>query len=124
MDKRIYFWTATVLSVVVIAVIFYRSEDRQESFLAPELKNLKADLVLYGIRYRRDTRDEQAQWIVVSDLARFFEKKREVEFENVNVTFRPDSDRPMLVRARKGLYSFSTGVVSVDGNVTVTGFED
>jgi len=124
LNKRIYFWIAVVLFTLAVGVIFFKSEDQEQSFFSPELKKLKAALVLYGVRYRRDARDKAAQWLVEASLARFYEKEKEVDFDKVNITFQPQSNHPVMVSAKRGQYRISTGVVVVSGNVKVTGVRD
>jgi len=109
---------------VAAGIIFFRSDQQENTFFSPELKNIKADLVLYGVRYRRDVRGKAAQWLVKAKLARFYEKKKEVEFEDVNIIFQPDGKNPVTVKAKKGKYMAASGTVAVSGDVKVTGMKD
>jgi len=120
-NKKAYFWIAVALFTIVVGIIFFKGDEQDRSFFSPELKKLKADLVLYGVKYRRDARGKASQWLVNARLARFYEKKKEVDFEQVRITFRPDSENPVRVAARNGQYRIATGTVAVSGNVTVTG---
>ncbi len=113
-----------LLFTLVVGVIFFKAEDQEQSFFSPELKRLKAALVLYGVKYRRDSRDKAAQWLVEARLARFYEKKKEVDFEGVNITFQPKSKTPVTVTAKTGEYRVASGVVVVSGDVKVAGVKD
>ncbi len=124
MNKKLYFWVSVILFTIVVGVIFFRAGDQEQSFFSPELKKIKADLVLYGVRYRRDARGKASEWLVRARLARFYEKKREVDFDTVRITFRPGSKSPVKVSAMRGQYRISGGILSVSGKVRVTGVKD
>ncbi len=124
MNKKITFWISVILFTVVVGIIFFKGDEQERTFFSPELKNIKADLVLYGVRYRRDARDRASQWLVRARLARFYEKKKEVEFEDVHITFQPGKKNPISVKADIGKYQIKNGVVSVSGKVKVTGVRD
>ena len=124
MNKKITFWISVILFTIVVGVIFFKGDEQEQTFFSPELKNIKADLVLYGVKYRRDVRGKASQWLVRARLARFYEKKKEVEFEDVNITFQPHKRNPINVKANRGKYQIKNGMVSVSGNVKVTGVKD
>jgi len=101
--------------------MFFKGQDQEHTFFSPELKKIKADLVLNGIKYRRDARGKASQWVVTASSARFYEKKKEVDFDRVKITFQPGSKSPVIVTANKGQYRIYRGTISVSGNVEVKG---
>ncbi len=124
MNKRVTFWISIILFTVVAGIIFFKGDEQEQAFFSPELKKIKADLVLYGVVYKRDVRGKNSQWLVKARLARFYEKRKEVEFENVNIIFRPYGKNPIRVKANRGKYQIKNGTVSVSGKVRVTGVKD
>ncbi len=121
MNKRLYFWISVVLFTIVVGIMFFKGQDQEQPFFSPELKKIKADLVLYGVRYRRDARGKASQWLVTASRARFYEKKKEVDFDKVKITFQPGSKTPVMVTAKRGQYRIPSGTVSVSGKVEVKG---
>ncbi len=113
-----------VLFTLVVGIMFFKGQDQEQAFFSPELKKIKADLVLYGVRYRRDVKGKASQWLVHARLARFYEKKKEVDFDTVKIIFQPKSKNPVIVTANTGQYRISSGTVSVSGNVKVKGVKD
>ena len=121
MKRSPFFWFSLILSGLILGIILWRMGVQEESVFSPDLKNIKADLVLYGVKYKRDTKESPSKWLVNADIARFFEKKKEVDFENVNVTFFTKKGDTIWVTSKLGNYDISRGVLSVFGNVIVTG---
>ncbi len=121
MNKNLFFGLSLILSALIIGIIIWRMGGQEENVFSPDLKNIKADLVLYGVRYKRDTKDTPSKWIVNAEVARFFEKKKEVDFKNVNVTFFTRKRDSIWVEAKRGNYDISRGVLSVFENVIVKG---
>ncbi len=110
--------------MAVLLFTFWQEDTDRGVFRSPDFKRLKADLILYDIKYRRDARGKGSQWVVQADVAKFFEKKRKCEFDNVKITFLPTGSQPVNVIARKGLYDLDQGDLRVSGDVVVRGFRD
>ncbi|RUM89594.1 MAG: LPS export ABC transporter periplasmic protein LptC [Thermodesulfatator sp.] len=110
--------------MVGILFAFWQEGSDKQFFRSPDFKALKADLVLHGVSYRRDTRKRSSEWVVKADTARFYEKKRECEFDRVRIVFLPGDKEPVTIVARKGLYDFDHGRLRVSGDVKVDGFRD
>ena len=110
--------------MAVMVFAFWQEDTDKQFFRSPDFKKLKADLVLYGVRYRRDARGKASQWVVDADTARFYEKKRQCEFDRVKIVFLPRGRDPVKVIADKGRYDFAGGDMEVSGDVVVKGFRD
>ena len=110
--------------MAVMVFAFWQEDTDKQFFRSPDFKKLKADLVLYGIKYRRDTRGKASQWVVDADTARFYEKKRQCEFERVKIVFLLQGRQPVKVNADNGRYDFAGGDLEVSGDVVVKGFRD
>ena len=111
-----------MLAVTVFS--FWQEDTDREFFRSPDFQKLKADLVLYHVRYRRDSRKKASQWLVEADTARFYEKKKECRFEGVKIVFMPHSPDSVRISAREGYYDFDHGRLQVAGDVVVDGFRD
>ena len=116
-------WLLLSVLISVLIFAFWQQGAERESLVSPAFRELKADLALYGVRYRRDVRGKPSQWVVSASTARFYEKKKVVDFEDVEITFLPGKRDSILVSGDTGIYDFSSGCVSVTGNVVVTGFK-
>lgn len=117
------FWSV-LLAIMAILIFAFWQEDSEKLFVSPDFKKLKADLVLYGVKYRRDIRGKTSQWVVSAKLARFYEKRKEVEFDAVEITFLSKGHESVTVTANTGRYEFSKGDISVFGDVVVRGFKN
>lgn len=110
--------------MAVLVFAFWQEDTDKQFFRSPDFKKLKADLVLYGAKYRRDSRGKASQWVVDADTARFYEKKRQCEFDRVKIVFFPQGREPVKVIADRGLYDFAGGDLKVSGDVVARGFRD
>ncbi len=110
--------------MAVTLFTFWQEDTDRQFFRSPDFRKLKADLVLYGVKYRRDSRKKASQWVVRADTARFYEKKRECRFEGVKIVFMPHTADSVRISARQGRYDFDRGTLQVSGQVVVDGFKD
>ncbi len=108
--------------MAILLFAFWQAETGNRFFRSPDFRRLKADLVLYGIRYRRDTKAKGSQWVVRAETARLYEKKRTCEFDKVDILFLPHSKDSLRVVANKGLYDLDKGDLKVSGHVIVSGY--
>ena len=122
MKKRILFWSSLLLSFVVAGIIFWKGGQQEGPALTPDFKAIKADLVLYGVKFQRETKAGKGDWFMTGALARFFEKKQVVQFERVKIEFQTsDGGEPVRVKGEQGSYNLAKAFVSVSGNVVVKG---
>ncbi len=117
-------WSALTVFMALLVFAFWQEEADRNLFRSTDFKRLKADLVLYGVRYSRDSRRQASQWLVEADTARVYEKKRECRFDRVNILFMPEAREPVRIVGREGLYDFDHGRLQVSGDVVVDGFRD
>ncbi len=123
MKKRKFFWLSVVIATLLIGTVFWKGDQEQEIVVSPDIKNLKADLILYGVKYKRIVKGKTDEWIAKADIARFFDKRQRVEFEKVDVIFTNNSKNPITIDAKSGQYDFKSGLLSLSGDVVVTGLK-
>ena len=124
MKKRNFFWLSVIIATLLIGTLFWKGDQGQDSVVSPDIKNLKADLTLYGVKYRRFSRDKAEEWIAHADVARFFDKSQRVEFEKVNVIFTDKNPKNSItIDAKNGHYDFKSGLLSLSGDVVVRGLK-
>ncbi len=110
--------------MALLVFAFWQEDTEKEFFRSPDFKKLKADLVLYDVKYRRDSAARASEWEVKAASARFYEKRKECEFEKVKILFLMKKKNPVTITAARGTYDFSSGKLKVTGDVVVRGFRD
>jgi LPS export ABC transporter protein LptC len=115
MTRYILWGTVTVLLIVILWNPWGRKAD-DTGLWTPEFGNMKADLVLEGVRYRRNI-DGRTRWIVMAERARMFESAQKMLFDSPDICFIKDDGNKVLVAAESGDYSISREVIRLYGNV-------
>lgn len=112
-------YSAGLLCLVALLVFLALGQDEEEPFLwSPEFGRMKADLVLHGVEYSRQSRGEDAVWDVDAEVARFYQDRDVMEFDRLNVVLKSDSN-PVRIVADKGVYRLKQGDMEVSRNVRV-----
>ena len=83
---------------------------------------MKADLTFEGVRCTKNI-GEKTQWILKSNVARFYEDKNIMDLEGIRIKFFPAGGDHIIVIADSGVYKIDNDEISLNGDVKIR-FED
>jgi LPS export ABC transporter protein LptC len=107
----------TILTIFLVWNPFHYDED-DKGFWTPELTNMKADLLLRDIRYRRES-NGRVQWRIDASTARMFETKKMILFEKPDMVFFNNDAGNITITAQSGEYRIPDDAVTLYGDVTI-----
>ncbi|GEM_PF-6355722 len=108
-----------VILLLGLGTALWISQDEDEPFLwSREFGQMKADLVLSNVDYKRSEKDKGLVWDITADVTRFFEEQETVHFDRPVILIHSDGDVIRIV-ADKGRYLMKQGDMEVEGHVKV-----
>lgn len=111
-----------IVVTVLVFIILWNPWDRKvedAGLWTPELGNMKADLLLDGIRYQRNTHG-RTRWIINAHRGRMFESEQKMLFDRPDIRFMNDENKERVrISADSGDYSMSREIIRLYGDVFV-----
>ncbi len=112
------FFAAVILSGVVLWQFVNREKNEFSSVWEQQFMDLKADLTIEGVDYRRITPEGQS-WEVRADVVRLYENQSRMDLDHPVITFFDHDSKNITVTSETGSYQRGKGLFSVEKHVIV-----